>query len=193
MELYVYLYLAFNYHQTNVYFVYSLLEQNGGDPIPPIVRSCVKYLEQESCLDTEGIFRRSAVVTVVKDVQRSFNQGEQVDFDRLNGVDSDGDVPVHVAAVILKSFLRELNEPLLTFDLYDDVINFQQISGGPSAQHRQEKLNTAINLVQNRLPTPNYQVCLIDCYNIFFIFIYSCSNILCNFWPKSWIILNLTK
>ncbi|KAJ6220837.1 hypothetical protein RDWZM_006649 [Blomia tropicalis] len=135
-----------------------LLEQNGGDPIPTIVRSCVKYLEQESCLDTEGIFRRSAVVTVVKDVQRSFNQGEQVDFDRLNGVDCDGDVPVHVAAVILKSFLRELNEPLLTFDLYDDVINFQQISGGPSAQHRQEKLNTAINLVQNRLPTPNYQL-----------------------------------
>lgn len=31
---------------------------------------------------------------------------------------------VHVAAVIIKTFLRELEEPLLTFDLYNDVQSF---------------------------------------------------------------------
>lgn len=31
---------------------------------------------------------------------------------------------VHLAAVILKTFLRELPEPLLTYQLYNDVVNF---------------------------------------------------------------------
>lgn len=31
---------------------------------------------------------------------------------------------VHLAAVILKTFLRELPEPLLTYQLYNDIINF---------------------------------------------------------------------
>lgn len=31
---------------------------------------------------------------------------------------------VHLAAVILKTFLRELPEPLLTYQLYNDIVNF---------------------------------------------------------------------
>ena len=40
-----------------------------------------------------------------------------MDFDKL------GDV--HVPAAILKSFLRQLPEPLLTYDLYDHIIHVQ--------------------------------------------------------------------
>jgi len=43
--------------------------------------------------------------------------GAAVDFDRL------GDV--HIPAAILKSFLRQLPEPLLTYDLYDHIIHVQ--------------------------------------------------------------------
>lgn len=43
------------------------------------------------------------------------NQGENIDFH--------GDV--HIAAVLLKTFLRELEEPLMTFDLYDEITQFQ--------------------------------------------------------------------
>uniref|UniRef100_A0A8C2X9A9 Rho GTPase activating protein 1 n=1 Tax=Cyclopterus lumpus TaxID=8103 RepID=A0A8C2X9A9_CYCLU len=35
---------------------------------------------------------------------------------------------IHLAAVILKTFLRELPEPLLTFQLYNDVVNFSSVS-----------------------------------------------------------------
>ncbi len=63
-----------------------------------------------------------------------------------------------MAAVILKSFLRELEEPLLTFDLYDDVLDFQQISGGPGPHHQIEKLAVAKSLVLQRLPADNYKV-----------------------------------
>lgn len=43
--------------------------------------------------------------------------GLPVDFNQL------GDV--HLPAAILKSFLRQLPEPLLTYDLYDHIIRVQ--------------------------------------------------------------------
>lgn len=97
------------------------------------------------------------MVSLVKEVQSRANQGQRIDFVALEGTEG-ADTTVHVAAVILKSFLRELAEPLLTFDLYDEVINFQQVSGGPSPAQRQEKLNVARTLVTSRLPEANYQV-----------------------------------
>lgn len=54
---------------------------------------------------------------MVKNVQERFNKGEDVNF----ALDTD----VHTAAVIIKTFLRELEEPLMTFDLYDEIIQFQ--------------------------------------------------------------------
>lgn len=41
---------------------------------------------------------------------------------------------VHLAAVMLKTFLRELPEPLLTYELYDQVVSF----GG--------KLHSSVNI-----------------------------------------------
>lgn len=67
-----------------------------------------------SALETEGIFRRSANVSQVKELQARINRGEEVDFDGN----------VHVAAVLLKTFLRELEEPLMTFELYDEITQF---------------------------------------------------------------------
>lgn len=67
---------------------------------------------------------------MVKSVQERFNQGEEVTFDL--------DTDVHIAAVIIKTFLRELEEPLMTFDLYDEVIQFQgEWWGDLREQHRQ--------------------------------------------------------
>lgn len=42
--------------------------------------------------------------------------GETVHFSEIEDV--------HLAAVILKTFLRELPEPLLTYKLYNDIVNF---------------------------------------------------------------------
>ena len=53
----------------------------------------------------------------MKNVQERFNKGEDVQFNL--------DTDVHTAAVIIKTFLRELEEPLMTFDLYDEIIQFQ--------------------------------------------------------------------
>lgn len=46
------------------------------------------------------------------------NKGEQIEFND----------DVHIAAVLLKTFLRELEEPLMTFDLFDEITQFQSKS-----------------------------------------------------------------
>ena len=56
--------------------------------------------------------------------QGKINNGEEIVFE-------DGDV--HIAAVILKTFLRELAEPLLTFDLYHTVVRFEVSERGAVA------------------------------------------------------------
>nr|XP_020469184.1 rho GTPase-activating protein 8 isoform X4 [Monopterus albus] len=86
-------------------------EKNRGAVIPPVVQQTVSYLKDKG-LRTEGIFRRSARVQLVKDIQKLYNQGKHVDLDQYD---------MHVPAVILKAFFRELPEPLLTFRVYNQV------------------------------------------------------------------------
>ncbi|KAG8519588.1 Rho GTPase-activating protein 1 [Galemys pyrenaicus] len=93
----------------------QLREKNPEQPIPLVLRETVAYL-QAHALSTEGIFRRSANTQVVKEVQQKYNMGVPVDFDQYD--------KSHLPAVILKTFLRELPEPLLTFDLYPHVVGF---------------------------------------------------------------------
>uniref|UniRef100_A0A3Q4H8E3 Rho GTPase-activating protein 1-like n=1 Tax=Neolamprologus brichardi TaxID=32507 RepID=A0A3Q4H8E3_NEOBR len=80
------------------------------------VSVCVCVSVCASGLEIEGIFRRSANVTLVKEVQLRYNSGATVNFREMEDV--------HLAAVILKTFLRELPEPLLTYQLYNDIVNF---------------------------------------------------------------------
>ncbi|XP_015333355.1 rho GTPase-activating protein 1 isoform X3 [Marmota marmota marmota] len=111
------------------------------DPIPLVLRETVAYL-QAHALTTEGIFRRSANTQVVREVQQKYNMGLPVDFDQYN--------ELHLPAVILKTFLRELPEPLLTFDLYPHVVGFLNIDESQRVEVTQQVLQT--------LPEENYQV-----------------------------------
>jgi Rho GTPase-activating protein 1 len=129
-------------------FCNSLKEHNDGECVPPVVHLCVDYLDDENSLQTEGIFRRSANIQLVRELQQQFNEGKRPSFEQF------GEHGCHIAAVLLKSFLRELEEPLLTFALYDDVIDFQQIAGGSQV----EKLAVAKSLILQRLPQDNYTV-----------------------------------
>ncbi|XP_014477588.1 PREDICTED: rho GTPase-activating protein 1 isoform X1 [Dinoponera quadriceps] len=116
-------------------------ENNNGDPIPPILRQCVEFLDTPDALETEGIFRRSANLMVVKELQNRCNQGLPIDFQ--------GDP--HIAAVLLKTFLRELDEPLMTYELYDEITQFQTLS-------KDERPRKVKILVLEKLPEDNYQV-----------------------------------
>lgn len=84
--------------------------------IPPIVRKCVDSLSITGVIDTEGIFRRSGNYAQIVALKQKINAGaDDVDFKETD---------THVVAGLLKSFLRELSEPLLTYELYEEIVNF---------------------------------------------------------------------
>lgn len=108
--------------------------------IPPVVKQCIEYLDKPDALETEGLFRRSASVMKVKQLKDVANRGDILVFE-----------DPHEAAVLLKTLLRELREPLLTYDLYDEVMQFQ-------SWNRDEQLRQVSILVMEKLPEDNYKV-----------------------------------
>ncbi|XP_068116196.1 rho GTPase-activating protein 1 [Hyperolius riggenbachi] len=116
-------------------------KRTDNDKIPQVVQETVSYLQQNA-LSTEGIFRRSASTQVVRDVQQKYNTGIPVNFQEYNDV--------HLTAVILKTFLRELPDPLLTFNLYSFVVGFSSIEPEKQVDSAREVLRT--------LPEENYEV-----------------------------------
>lgn len=111
------------------------------ESIPPVVRQCVEFLSKPDALETEGIFRRSANISVVKELQRACNKGEPISFKN----------DPHNAAVLLKTFLRDLEEPLMTFELYEEILKFQTWS------HRDKPRKVKI-LILEGLPLDNYKL-----------------------------------
>jgi Rho GTPase-activating protein 1 len=83
--------------------------------VPPIVTQIIAYLDAKG-LEAEGIFRLSGQASELVALREKIDRGEDVDFN----------VEVqqpHVVAALLKLWLRELPEPLLTFKLYTTFIN----------------------------------------------------------------------
>ncbi|XP_054058356.1 rho GTPase-activating protein 8 isoform X3 [Rissa tridactyla] len=93
-------------------------DKNKGELIPPVMKETVSYLKRKG-LHVEGLFRRSASIQTIKDVQKLYNQGKSVNFDDYHDI--------HIPAVILKTFLRELPQPLLTFDCYDHILGITSV------------------------------------------------------------------
>ncbi|XP_018318787.1 rho GTPase-activating protein 1 [Agrilus planipennis] len=118
----------------------NFIKDHYKEVIPPVVRQCIQHLDKPDALETEGLFRRSANVLKVKQLKENANRGEILVFD-----------DPHEAAVLLKTFLRELKEPLLTHELYDEVMLFQSWS-------RDEQLRQVSILVMEKLPEDNYKI-----------------------------------
>ncbi|GAB1608704.1 rho GTPase-activating protein 1-like [Argonauta hians] len=120
----------------------SFLQQQSGETLPPIVVHTVEYL-REHALDTEGLFRRSANATLIKEVQVKINAGEKVDYSDYEDK--------HIPAVILKKFLRELPEPILTYDLAEPITRLYGFK-------EDQVVSEARQMVLEELPEENYQL-----------------------------------
>ncbi|KAM5333488.1 rho GTPase-activating protein 8 isoform 1-T1 [Glossophaga mutica] len=118
-----------------------LKDKNQGELIPPVLRFTVTYLREKG-LRTEGLFRRSASVQTVREIQRLYNQGKPVNFDDY------GDA--HIPAVILKTFLRELPQPLLTFKAYEQILGITSVESSLRV--------TRCRQILQSLPEHNYAV-----------------------------------
>ncbi|CAF0754260.1 unnamed protein product, partial [Rotaria sp. Silwood1] len=119
-----------------------VLENEPGETVPIVVRQTIEYIK--NCgLNEPGIFRRAAAVSLIKQIQQKYNEGQPVIFEQY------GDV--HLAACVLKTFLRDLSEPLMTYRLYPELL-------GLSALKRFDQVDVIRDLIIEKLPTQNYNV-----------------------------------
>ncbi|KAF5929561.1 hypothetical protein HPG69_006283, partial [Diceros bicornis minor] len=125
----------------------SLKDKNQGELIPPVLRSTVTHLREKG-LRTEGLFRRSASVQTVREIQRLYNQGKPVNFDDY------GDI--HIPAAILKTFLRELPQPLLTSEAYEQILGITSTSCSRGVESSLRV--THCRQILQSLPEHNYAV-----------------------------------
>uniref|UniRef100_A0A8C3MST8 Uncharacterized protein n=1 Tax=Geospiza parvula TaxID=87175 RepID=A0A8C3MST8_GEOPR len=88
---------------------------------------------------TEGIFRKTANEKARKELKEDLNKGGNVDLKSKS---------VHLLAVVLKDFLRNIPSKLLSADLYE---KWMQALEKPSKQEKIEELKE----VADKLPRPN--------------------------------------
>ncbi|XP_040057268.2 rho GTPase-activating protein 6 isoform X2 [Gasterosteus aculeatus] len=82
--------------------------------VPRVVDLCCRHLEQYG-LQTVGIFRVGSSKKRARQLRKDFDQGWEVHLDE--------DQSVHDVAALLKEFLRDMPDPLLTRELYTAFIN----------------------------------------------------------------------
>ncbi|KAF8625974.1 hypothetical protein AX17_006698 [Amanita inopinata Kibby_2008] len=81
--------------------------EKGG--IPRVVRDCIQFL-RESGMHEEGLFRRSPQSSMLRAAQEAYDRGNVLSLHTFEDP--------HLAAVLLKKFLRDLPEPIFLEKLY---------------------------------------------------------------------------
>uniref|UniRef100_A0A8C3E8X9 Myosin IXA n=1 Tax=Corvus moneduloides TaxID=1196302 RepID=A0A8C3E8X9_CORMO len=81
--------------------------------VPLLVEKLINYIEMHG-LYTEGIYRKSGSTNKIKELR----QGLDTD---INNVNLD-DYNIHVIASVFKQWLRDLPNPLMTFELYEEFL-----------------------------------------------------------------------
>ena len=114
--------------------VCSIYESNNGGKIPRVVSDAIENIKQFGLLE-EGIFRKSGNAERIKYLKNLYNEGK---FKSNNFGDKHtkqfvlkgkevklDNYDAHISAGLLKLFLRELAEPILTYELYDEIMTLQ--------------------------------------------------------------------
>ncbi|XP_062869423.1 unconventional myosin-IXAa [Trichomycterus rosablanca] len=81
--------------------------------VPLVVEKLINYIEMHG-LYTEGIYRKSGSTNKIKELK----QGLDTDVSSIN-LD---DYNIHVIASVFKQWLRDLPNPLMTFELYEEFL-----------------------------------------------------------------------
>jgi len=112
-------------------------------PLPAVVYRCIQYLESKNAIYEEGIFRLSGSNLVIKQLKERFNnEGD------INLITDPQYHDIHAVASLLKMYLRELPNTILTSDLRLEFIGVTEMT------NVQEKIAALSELVE-RLPQAN--------------------------------------
>ncbi|KAJ3342585.1 hypothetical protein HDU93_001973 [Gonapodya sp. JEL0774] len=119
----------------------------GQHEVPAVVFRCLEFLESKG-LDEEGIYRQSGSVHVVNWLREQFELAGDLDLISTNDDQIGPPFDAHSVASLLKQYLRDLPEPILTWALTQKFRNVLELSS------REEKLLALRGLVA-QLPKAN--------------------------------------
>ncbi|KAG7275521.1 hypothetical protein CRUP_032564 [Coryphaenoides rupestris] len=126
----------------------SHLSESQQEIASPIIE-CVHMLLKTGMIE-EGLFRLAAAASVLKKLKSCLNQST-VDYEEFR-------TDPHAVAGALKCYLRELPEPLMTFELYNDwlkaagyLVQFLSLLSEQQAVNKMTPSNIAIVLGPNLL------------------------------------------
>ncbi|KAJ6143223.1 Rho GTPase activation protein [Penicillium samsonianum] len=89
--------------------------------IPAIVTRCIQEVELRG-MDMEGIYRKSGAASVIQTIREGFERSP-FDYDI-----SDPDLDIHAVTSTLKQYFRKLPNPLITYEVYELVIDSAEVS-----------------------------------------------------------------
>ena len=115
------------------------------DNVPHFVRMCVDFLSQSHIIVQEGLFRLSGGAGAVSELKDKFDQAADV-------VLIGSDVDANTVASLLKSFFRELPQPLFPFEFYDLMLKSHE------PNKSKEKQLFEMFHTTSQLPRVNYDV-----------------------------------
>lgn len=104
--------------------------------VPPFIRAIAQCLEKH--FTVEGIFRLSGNATTIQEYREQLNRGEFIDVTAITDT--------HLLTGIMKTWFRELANPLLTFERYAEFLKFGGAESGNLA---------GLKALLQQLPTAN--------------------------------------
>ncbi|KAL6884114.1 RhoGAP domain-containing protein [Trichoderma longibrachiatum] len=87
--------------------------------IPSVVTRCIEEVELRG-MDQEGIYRKTGGNSQINQIKEGFDKDEDYDI-------SDPDLDITAVTSVLKQYFRKLPNPLLTFDIYEKVLESNSI------------------------------------------------------------------
>ncbi|SMR59177.1 unnamed protein product [Zymoseptoria tritici ST99CH_1E4] len=112
-------------------------------PVPSIVTHCITQVEARG-ISVEGVYRKSGGAGQVKIVQTGFEKDANYDI-------SDEDLDIHAVTSALKQYFRKLPTPLITYDVYDLLLEAGQVGKDGGAAGK-EKQTLALRAAVDELP-----------------------------------------
>lgn len=111
------------------------------------VYQLIEFLSREDNIIQEGIFRRTGKVTRQQELKNLLNQGTTIKL-------TDGYFSIHDCASVLKNFLAELPEPLLTEAYFPAYCQIADLCN--SDKYSEGRLEHALQLLVLLLPSENW-------------------------------------
>jgi hypothetical protein len=85
---------------------------------PIIVEKCIEEIEKrKGALESEGLYRVSGFNDAIEELRLSLDRGDNPDFSDTTKYND-----IHLICSLLKLYLRQLPIPLITFEVYNRLI-----------------------------------------------------------------------